>query len=377
MSKEKKNLKALIALSLIPGLGNRKAFFLLRRFREASEIFKQSKASLKKVEGIGESTCLAILSFKDWQAVDRMYEQSLACGAQLIGYHHDMYPQSLRHIYNPPLLLWCLGNPEVLSEPGVAIVGTRMPSSYGRSMAELISKSVVEKGYSVISGLAFGIDTIAHREAVSNAGSTVAVLGSGINVLYPRQNAVLAERIIGTGGAIITEFPPDTKPDAGNFPVRNRIVSGLSQGVVVIESGVQGGSLITAELALDQSKEVFAVPHRYDNVKGNGCNYLIKTGQAKLIQSPHDIFEELPRYREASDSDELQNEDEKVQTGWREAGLDALSKQICEKLEAENHQLDQLAELLGMDTNKLLVQMLGLEMQGFVRQKAGKIFELR
>ena len=374
MSKEKKNLKALIALSLIPGLGNRKALFLLRRFKEASEIFKQSKASLKKVEGIGEATCLGILSFKDWDMAETMYRISIESGANLIGYHHEQYPQALRHMYNPPLMLWCLGNPKALSEPGIAIVGTRMPSAYGRRMAAEMSKAVVGMNYCVISGLAFGIDTIAHREAVQNAGCTVAVLGSGINVMYPRQNAALADRIIHTGGAIITEFPPGTKPDAGNFPVRNRIVSGLSQGVVVIESGVQGGSLITAELALDQSKEVFAIPHRYDNVKGNGCNYLIKTGQAKLVQSPHDIFEELPAFLHEQAA--LKHNTAAKKAHWEEAELDDLSVQICQYLQTQSSQLDDLADTLKVDTNTMLVQLLGLEMQGFVRQKAGKYFEL-
>ncbi len=368
-----KNLKALIALTLIPGLGNRKALFLLRRFKDASTIFHQSKASLKKVEGIGEATCLGILSFKDWDTVEKMYKISVSSGSQLIGYHDLLYPRSLRHIYNPPLLLWCKGNAEVLSEPGIAIVGTRLPSAYGRKMAEEMAKAVVSKNYCVISGLAFGIDTIVHREAVSNAGLTVAVLGSGINVMYPRENAVLADRITSTGGAVITEFPPGTKPDAGNFPVRNRIVSGLSQGVLVIESGVQGGSLITAELALDQSKEVFAIPHRYDNVKGNGCNYLIKTGQAKLVQSPNDIFEELPGFLHENLKESRVIEQK---TNWREAELDDFSKKICEQLEENSLQLDDLADKIQKDTNKVLVQLLGLEMQGLVRQKAGKIFEL-
>ena len=173
------------------------------------------------------------------------------------------YPFSLKQIYDPPILFWLKGNPEALSKPGIGVIGTRNATPYGRKMAERLSKDIGEKGLCIFSGLAYGVDSIAHKAALDVGAPTVAVLGSGIDNLYPRKNADIANRIFKEGGAVISEFPLGTNPDAGNFPVRNRIISGLGLGVLVIESAMQGGSMITAKLALDQNREVFAVPHSF------------------------------------------------------------------------------------------------------------------
>ena len=361
-----KSLKELIALTLIPGLGNRKVQSLLDSFGDASEVFKQSKRSLLRVEGIGEASALGILSFKDWDRVKQILNRTNEIGAELLTYSSSNYPPHLKRIYDPPLLLWVKGNPSILQSKGIAVVGTRSPSGYGKRIAELLTKDLIHQQLTIISGLAYGIDTIAHQTTVEHAGNTIAVLGSGIDVIYPWRNSNLANKIIETGGAVISEFPPGSKPDAGNFPIRNRIVSGLSLGVLVIESGVQGGSLITAELALDQGREVFSVPHTMENVKGNGCNYLIKSGQAKLVQGVHDIMDELPVDAKPGNYSKNIGEISK---------LDDVAKAICNHLESSEYSVDELAELMNMQTSSVLVQLLELEMNGLIRQKAGKVFK--
>lgn len=290
----KSKLRTLLALSIIPGLGVRRARQLILKCKDVSSIFKLSKKELQSYEGIGEASALSILSFKDWDQIDSILYQTEKSKSQIITLADPEYPNLLKQIYDPPILFWMKGNPEALSKPGIGVIGTRNATSYGKKQVVRFTRELGEAGLSIFSGLAYGIDAIAHKTAIETGVPTVAVLGSGIDNLYPRKHASLANEIISSGGAVITEFPLGTNPDAGNFPVRNRIVSGMSLGVLVIESGIQGGSMITADLALDQNREVFAIPHHLDNISGSGCNYLIKRGSAKLVQTVDDILEELP-----------------------------------------------------------------------------------
>jgi len=239
----------------------------------------------------------------------------------------------------------------------------------------LDTQELGEKGLCIFSGLAHGIDAISHKAALDVGAPTVGVLGSGIDNFYPKENANLANRIVKEGGAVITEFPLGTKPDAGNFPIRNRIVSGISLGVLVVESGIKGGSMITADLALDQNREVFAIPHALDNLFGTGCNYLIKTGAAKLVQTIDDILEELPIEQEGKTSSTL-NDFPKPKL-WRNEELDDLSKKVCELLELGEAQIDTISDELEVNTSQLLVVLLQLEMKDLVTQKVGKNFKLR
>jgi DNA processing protein len=267
------------------------------------------------------------------------------------------------------------GDPKALSKPGIAVVGTRNTSAYGRNMAKKLTGELADQGMCIFSGLAYGIDSIAHKTALEHRASTVAVLGSGIDNLYPKKNTALANDIVKSGGAVITEYPLGTNPDAVNFPVRNRIVSGMSLGVLVVESGIKGGSMITADLGLDQNREVFAVPHSLGNPSGTGCNYLIKRGAAKLIQTVDDMLEELPVEYSGNEESGIENEPPKL--NWRDQDLDKPSARICEVLEKQAYQIDDLSEELGINTSQLLVTLLQLEMEGLVQQKAGKIFELK
>lgn len=368
------NLRTLLALSLISGLGPKRVKLLVQSINDPGSIFSLTKQELRQVEGIGEASALSILSFNKWDQVDDLIKETEKIGSRIITLTDPDYPDLLKQIYDPPVLFWIKGDSKSLSKPGVGIIGTRNTTSYGRKTAERFSKEVGEQGLCIYSGLAQGIDSIAHQAALKVGAPTVAVLGSGIDNLYPQSNTDLANQIVKSGGAVITEFPPGTKPDAGNFPIRNRIVSGLSLGVLVIESGIQGGSMITADLALDQNREVFTIPHTIENASGTGCNYLIKTGAAKLVQSVDDIFEELPINKNKNSVSGLVS---KPVASWREEDLDELSKKVCETLEKGPLQIDALADSLSENVSQLLVTLLQLEMKGIIVQKAGKIFELK
>lgn len=377
MLKNKKKLRVLLALSIIPGFGCRRVYNLIRYTKDPEKIFHLGKRELRSVEGIGEASALSVLAFDEWDKVDHILEQTEKNGSKIITLADSEYPDLLKQIYDPPVLFWIKGNAEALKQPGVAVVGTRNTSPYGRKMARKFTEDLADQKLCIFSGLAHGIDSIAHQTALDNNTQTVAVLGSGIDNLYPRENAGLANDIVRSGGAVITEYPLGTNPDAGNFPVRNRIVSGMSLGVLVIESGIKGGSMITADLALDQNREVFALPHPVMSPSGTGCNYLIKRGAAKLVQTVDDILEELPVNANSESSSDGSKVQEQNKKDWRKEDLDENSIKICELLQQKPYQVDDLSDKVGMDTSQLLVALLQLEMEGLVSQKAGKIFELK
>ena len=374
----KQILRNLVALSIIPGLGARRLRNLVNKEEQLEKVFNLSKSQLRSFEGIGEASTFSILSFDRWEEVDAILSGTKNMGAEIITITDTYYPELLKQIYDPPLLFWMKGNPEALNKPGIAVIGTRNPTPYGKKQAHKLSYDLASKGLNIFSGLAYGIDAIAHKAALEADSETVAVLGSGIDNLYPKRNVSIANEIIKNNGAVISEFPLGTNPDAGNFPVRNRIVSGMSLGVLIVESGIQGGSMITAELGLDQNREVFAVPHSLENVAGSGGNYLIKRGAAKLVQTVDDILEELPVYSQPGDkeNDILQVQEQEPQKSWKDVELDDLSRKVCELLEIKPTQIDDLGDELGVSTSQLLVCLLQLEMRGIVSQKAGKIFSI-
>ncbi len=205
----------------------------------------------------------------------------------------DEYPQNLREIYDSPRSIYVLGNKEILNQTGIAIVGSRDATQYGKKISSQIAKELAEKGINIISGLAIGIDEYAHIGTLQqNKGKTIAVLGSGLDQLYPKENIELARRIIKSGGCIISEYPIGTKPDKKNFPQRNRIISAISQGILIVESAEKSGALITAEFGLEHGKEIFAVPGDITKKQSKGCNLLIRDG-AKVVLSSQDILDEI------------------------------------------------------------------------------------
>ncbi len=385
-------IKICVALSLVPGLGAGRIQRLLQEFGTPDTIFDADKAELMKIPGIGKTTAAAIHSFKNWGEVDRILSVTAGTDAWLISLDDEDYPHKLRHIYDPPILLWGRGDKQALKKTGIAVVGTRKPSPYGTDKARLFSAELSHNGLSVISGLAYGIDTIAHTAAVDAGGVTVAVLGSGIDNIYPSTNRRLVAKIMDSGGAVISEFPPGTKPDRENFPVRNRVVSGLSSGVLVVESDVTGGSMLTAYAALDQGREVFAIPHDISSITGRGCNTLIKKGNAKLTMDIRDILDELNIvYRagadEPTETDLFGNENRdsekagitttKQQPAWRKAeGLPYEQKEICKILEEGPMHIDDLAEKLEKPGHTLLAILLELELQNLVEALSGKRFKV-
>lgn len=361
-------------MTLIPemGPGRARKLMQLSGVKSADQLFKMGIRDYQKADGIGKQVAVNVSKFDEWNNVDRIIDQTEKAGAGLLAYDDEHYPELLKHIYDPPLILWYKGDLSALKNPGVAVVGTRNPGSYGLKQAEEWTKQLVQNGLSVNSGLAYGIDAKAHQTTVEQGGKTVAVLGSGIDNIYPNRNKPLAKRIMESGGLILSEFPPGTKPDAKNFPGRNRIVSGMSQGVLVVESGVKGGSMITARYALDQNREVFVVPHQLGYIKGEGCNFLIQNGQGKLVRKIDDILEEISVAMSTS-----KTVPSTPDSAWKSMELTETEKELCELLEGSSKHIDQLSEMTGRPTFKLLPEMLSLELKGAILQKAGKYFETK
>jgi len=372
--KQKKTpVREFVALHLIDDLGAKRIRLLLQHVEHPQLIFRLERHELESIRGIGPKTSKDIVSFNDWDEVDRILEKTDRIGAEIMTYWDEDYPILLREIYDPPLMLWIRGDRKVLGTDSIAIVGTRKAGKYGRKMARHFAKGLVKDGLSIISGLAYGIDGAAHRATVDAGGKTVAVLGSGIDWIYPGDHKGLALDIVESGGAVISEFPLGAAPEMGHFPVRNRIVSGMSLGTLVVESGIEGGSMITATSALDQNREVFVIPHRLGHPNSEGCNSLIQRGLGKLVQNVDDILEEISvhisRNKEHSFIQKEKN--------WKSEDLDDLSTNICEVIQEKTSiHIDELAEYLEMPAHQLLSKLLELEMQNCVKQTAGKNFEL-
>ena len=377
MNQQKKTptpVREFVALHLIDNLGAQRIRKLLQGVDHPQLIFRLQRHELESIRGIGPKTADDILTFNEWDEVDRILEKTERTGAQIMTYWDEDYPTLLRQIYDPPIMLWIKGDRTALQGAAISIVGTRKADTYGRKMANQFATELAEQGLTIISGLAYGIDGVAHKATVDAGGTTVAVLGSGIDWIYPSDHRGLAAQIVQTGGAVISEFPLGTAPEMGNFPVRNRIVSGMSLGTLVVASGLDGGSMITAKSALDQNREVFVIPHAIGHPNALGCNSLIKRGMGKLVQNVEDILTEVEVHFEKDPSPG--KEAVSAEKEWKSHDLDELATQICQILEQDISHIDRLAEKLGMPSQKLLPTLLDLEMQGCVRQKAGKNFEL-
>jgi DNA processing protein len=360
----------ILRISLLPKIGPTRGRALLSRFGSFEVIRRASRKELASVEGINDGLADVLIQFhKDTAALHQMDEsversrnfcKDLAI--HFLPYNHPDYPIALKSIYDPPLFVFVNGALPAREERLVAIVGTRMPTEYGKQAARKLVHGLSEYGVTIVSGLALGIDSIAHATALEYGMKTIAVLGSGLGVVYPYSNKTLAERIAETG-CIISEFPVDAKPDAPNFPRRNRIISGLSLATVVVESGRRGGAIITAELALDQNKEVFAVPGSIFSPKSEGTNYLIRKGYAHSCTSVEDLIDELP----------LLQKDYKTRH-HSSAQLTIAEQAILNVLGNDPLHIDDLAIQLGLQTSELLVQLLQMEFKNLVKQLPGKYF---
>lgn len=287
----------------------------------------------------------------------------------LITFEDDRYPRLLREVVEPPLVLYCLGQPEILNWAAVAVVGSRRPSSYGKMLADRLSEELAACGLVVVSGLARGIDTLAHRGALRQ-GRTVAVLGSGLENIYPKENRMLAEKIA-QNGAVVSEFHLEAEPLNFHFPLRNRVISGLSLACLVVEASLRSGALITARLAADQGREVLAVPGPVDSELSRGTNFLLKQG-ARPVESAEDVLLELPSpWKEAALSRMIEKKRFHPELAGRE-------KEVYQALPETSHiHIDELSDKIQISVAELLTVLLGLEMKDLVVQEAGKFFRRR
>jgi DNA processing protein len=366
-----------LALTLTPGLGTTRSRRLVELFGGVAGIFR---ASLTELEAAG-LTAVSAQSLGTGRSLELAKEESQKAkeaGVTIISLDDPAYPPNLKEIYDPPIVLYVRGCLEILSEPGIAVVGTRLPTPYGRGMAEKLARELAARGLVIFSGLARGIDTVGHRGALEAKGKTVGVLGTGVDIIYPKENTRLADQILSSGGTLISEFALQTFAAPQNFPIRNRIISGISVGVLVVEAAEYSGTRITSRCALEQNREVFAVPGNVTNKNSWGPNTLIKQG-AKLVATWEDVWEELPANvrltLEPTGSNESSEQQPASLFGERE--LPPHEKKILALLKSdEAMHIDEIVESLeqNVSSSEIFAALFELELSGLVKQLPGKNF---
>ena len=363
-----------LALSLVPGVGRISFKRLIDEFGRPEEVFNASLSDLESVQGIKKEAASAIKSFDRDRELDRERALIRENNVNLLTLEDKEYPDQLREIFDPPSLLYVKGQIKKEDEHSVAIVGTRHPTRYGKLTAERLAFELGALGVTVVSGMARGIDTFSHEGALSVGGRSIAVFGSGLDVVYPPENREIMEKII-DNGAIISEFPMGTRPEKQNFPVRNRIISGLSLGTVVVEAASKSVSLITARLALEQGREVFAVPGSIASDKSRGTNNLLKLG-AKLVEGVDDIIEELKplidSLSEKRHDDTKKEESSEVSSAG--ARFTKEEEEIFSLVSKEGDHIDSIIQGSEVPPSKTVSILAKLELLGLVKQYSGKIF---
>lgn len=368
-----------LALRRVHGVGPRICRTLMQKYRSPEAIFQLDEASIAAA-GVPRPVARRIREFRDFDPLEKELCELPRLGARLLKWTDEDYPTNLREIADPPPYLFVRG-PARLNEPGcLAIVGARAASEGGLRMAHRLGMELAAKGFTVVSGLARGVDGAAHQGALDSGGRTIAVMGCGIDVIYPPEHRKLAEAIIEGGGAIISELPLGTQPMAENFPTRNRILSGLCLGVVIVEAAEKSGSLITARMALEQNRQVFAVPGSPLTGKTRGSNRLIRDG-AKLVECVEDVIEEIApqlgfsRNEAKKPLKSLENSEAKRQTSIGSASEE--DRVILRQLkQGERVHVDSLIEASGLSPQAVLRLLLELELKGLVAQHPGKLFSL-
>jgi DNA processing protein len=358
------DLKYWIALSMLSDVGPVSAKRLLSAFGTPEKIFDASVDELLGIENIGINRANSIRKFSSWKDVEKHAKLIEEKGITAISFESPSYPEMLRQIEDAPLVLYMDGTLVQQDRYAISVVGSRKLTHYGASVAERIAGDLAAMGFTIVSGMARGVDSLAHQAALRAGGRTIAVLGSGVDVPYPPENKTLMENITGSG-CVISEFSPGTPPDKDNFPRRNRIISGLSLGVVIVEATAESGALITARYAMEQGREVFAVPGSITSAHSAGPNELIRKG-ATLVRHANDIVEELAPVLKG-----FLRSDQKVSISITED-----EKSLCTLLSGEPKQIDDISRESGLPTSKVLGVLLGLEMKGAVKQITGKRFYL-
>ncbi len=371
-----------ISLNMTPGVGPRAATKLLERFGSAENVFHARRSELESLR-LNPETIDSILKrefhYKAAEEFDRVKEM----GGDVLILDDGSYPYMLREISDPPITLYVRGDWQACFEqPGVGVIGSRLCSTYGANASEMLARDLASRGICVVSGLARGIDTAAHRGAIRGQGRTVAVVGTGIDGVYPKENKKLIDEILASGGAIVSQFPLGTPPIKENFPYRNRIISGLSHGVLIIEASERSGSLITARLAMEQNREVMAVPGNITSRNSFGTNYLIKAG-AKLVQQWQDVVAELPADIAAAilppkvEGEPQQNGRGKQQE-LTPADLSRDERKIWTLLSPDEPvHIDQLLESSGLAFGDLNAVLVSLDIRDLIRVLPGKNYARR
>lgn len=355
-----------IALTLIPGVGPVAAKHLVSYCGSAEEVFRQKKGKLLRIPGIGEKTSEAIAAFRDFSEAEQEVEFALKHHIQILPYVHKHYPDRLKHCEDAPVVLYYLGTANLNADKIVAVVGTRKCTEQGKAFTEKLIQQLQQSGCLVISGMAYGIDIIAHKAAVQYELPTVGVLAHGLHTLYPSAHKNTAARMLHNGG-LLTEFRSTQNADKENFPKRNRIVAGMCDVTIVVETAVKGGAVITAELANDYNREVFAVPGRPGDAMSEGCNLLIQKNKAALIQSGQDVMELM---------------------GWQTAVPEKPKRLVTLNLTIEEQSIvnlfhgdnkigiDDICLKLSLDSGTVALTLLDMEFKGIIRSLPGKYYQL-
>jgi len=367
-----KNIEDLFYLFILlgtDGIGPQKIFSFLTQFPDFKSIVNANLKQLTRTEGISTTLAERILASRNnynsiREKVLSTLEKIERMKGELITYWDNQYPDLLKRIFHPPLIIYTLGEFKPADEESIAIVGTRLPSPYGRLEAEKFASGLAGKKMTVVSGMARGIDSVAHDSTLRSGGRTIAVIGSGLDVIYPPENRKLFERIR-ENGVIVSEFDFGTKPDAQNFPKRNRIISGLSLGTLVVETRFTGGAMQTAAYALDQNREIFAIPGNINVAQSEGPNSLIQRGEAKLVTCVDDILQELRLDRKP---------DLKKELNIKKVDISFFEQKVYDVLSLEPKQIDDIAAAASLSISECLVNLLTMEFKGVVKQLPGKMF---
>ena len=364
-----------LALLLTPSLGAARGRKLVQHFGSVAAVFRAPLTELEAA-GLPAPAAQAIALGQAQELAQEELIRARGVEAQILGFDDPAYPATLREIYDPPLVLYVRGDASVLAGPGIAVVGTRHPTPYGIGMAERLACDLAARQIIILSGMARGVDTAAHRGALAARGRTVAVFGTGIDVAYPKENTRIAEQIASSGGALVSEFAVGTFPAPQNFPIRNRIISGLSLGVLVVEAGEYSGTRVTARSALEQNREVFAVPGNVTNRNAWGPNTLIKQG-AKLVATWEDVWEELPAAvrLQLQPSGESATEKSGDASLFQDSELPPHEKKVLALLKADvaTH-IDELVEKLAdkLSPSEIFAALFELSLAGKIKEMPGK-----
>ncbi|MBK6750257.1 MAG: DNA-processing protein DprA [Pyrinomonadaceae bacterium] len=370
-----------IALNMTPGVGPRAATKLLERFGSADAVFHGRRTELESLR-LKPETIESIIKREFHEKAATELERVKALGGDILILDDGSYPTMLREIDDPPPVLYVKGDWQAcFDQPGVGVIGSRMCSTYGVNASEMLSRDLASRGITVVSGLARGIDTAAHRGAIAGKGKTIGVIGTGIDTVYPRENNGLVREILDSGGCIVSQFPLGTPPLAENFPYRNRIISGLSLGVLIVEASERSGSLITARLAMEQNREVMAVPGNITSGNSFGTNYLIKSG-AKLVQQWQDIVSELPSEIAVSilppKIEKQKAEDAVRQPELIPADMNDNERTIWSILNPDEPvHIDILLEQCGLSFGELNTALVSLDIRDLIRVLPGKHYARR